>query len=255
VAKNQFMTETEWGCCPRVSSMLLQLRPKKSPWKWSTRKARLFGAACCRRVWHLLDNPADRRAVEVAEEVAEKRKRLTDLRAAHEVAGTIDLGPDRSSVASLGGWSSVSSKEWDFCYSLWINPRGRGVCRVAHWASTPTPWGNPYGTANDARVLVAFRTGLAAAKQEDEVQCRLLRDIVGPPVPPAIEGAWLGKNDGAARRLAEALYEEDAFDRLPILGDALEDAGCTDRAILDHCRGPGPHVLGCWVVDLLLGKQ
>jgi hypothetical protein len=54
--------------------------------------------------------------------------------------------------------------------------------------------------------------------------------------------------------MAQAIYNERGFDRLPILGDALEDAGCTDRDILDHCRGPGPHVRGCWAVDLLLGK-
>jgi hypothetical protein len=62
-------------------------------------------------------------------------------------------------------------------------------------------------------------------------------------------------NDGAVVKLAESIYTERAFDRLPILADALEDAGCTDAAVLDHCRGPGPHVRGCWVVDLVLGKE
>ena len=55
-------------------------------------------------------------------------------------------------------------------------------------------------------------------------------------------------------QLAQSIYDDRAFDRLPILADALEEAGCTDAAILDHCRGPGPHVRGCWAVDLLLGK-
>jgi hypothetical protein len=55
-------------------------------------------------------------------------------------------------------------------------------------------------------------------------------------------------------KLAQAIYDDRAFDRLPILADALEDAGCHDAGILAHCRGPGPHVKGCWVVDLLLGK-
>jgi hypothetical protein len=54
--------------------------------------------------------------------------------------------------------------------------------------------------------------------------------------------------------LATGIYSEKAFDRLPILADALEDAGCTDAAILSHCRGEGPHARGCWVVDLILGK-
>ena len=56
-------------------------------------------------------------------------------------------------------------------------------------------------------------------------------------------------------KLARTIYEERRFDLMPILGDALEDAGCGDALILAHCRGPGPHVRGCWVVDLLLGKD
>ena len=53
----------------------------------------------------------------------------------------------------------------------------------------------------------------------------------------------------------EYAWSHDQFDRLPILADALEESGSTDQTILDHCRGPGPHVRGCWVVDLLLGKS
>jgi hypothetical protein len=56
------------------------------------------------------------------------------------------------------------------------------------------------------------------------------------------------------RRLANSIYTDGSFDRLPILGDALEEAGCTDTALLSHCRSDGPHVRGCWVVDLILGK-
>jgi hypothetical protein len=55
--------------------------------------------------------------------------------------------------------------------------------------------------------------------------------------------------------LAEAIYEEQAFERMPILADALEEAGYRDPTILGHCRGSGPHVRGCWVVDLILGKE
>jgi hypothetical protein len=66
---------------------------------------------------------------------------------------------------------------------------------------------------------------------------------------------WLAWNAGAVLRLAQAIYEEEAFDLLPFLADALEEAGCTDAAILSHLRGPGPHFRGCWVVDLVLGKE
>jgi hypothetical protein len=57
------------------------------------------------------------------------------------------------------------------------------------------------------------------------------------------------------KALAEKIYSERAFDRMPVLGDALEEAGCTVRDVLEHCRNGGEHVRGCWVVDLVLGKQ
>ena len=56
-------------------------------------------------------------------------------------------------------------------------------------------------------------------------------------------------------KLAQAIYDARAFDRMPQLADALEAAGCDNRDILDHCRSGGEHVRGCWVVDLLLGKS
>jgi hypothetical protein len=64
--------------------------------------------------------------------------------------------------------------------------------------------------------------------------------------------AWLRGNDSTALRLAQAIRDERAFDRLPILADALEDAGCTNTAILEHCRATAPHAQTCWVVELLL---
>jgi hypothetical protein len=81
----------------------------------------------------------------------------------------------------------------------------------------------------------------------------LLRDIFDHLfLPAAVEPAWLTPTVLA---LARGIYEERAFDRLPVLADALLDAGCEAADVLAHCRGPGPHVRGCWVVDLLLGKE
>jgi hypothetical protein len=70
-----------------------------------------------------------------------------------------------------------------------------------------------------------------------------------------VDPTWLSWNDGVVVNLAQAVYEERAFDCLPVLADALEEAGCTDADILAHCRSVGPHVRGCWVVDLLLLKE
>jgi hypothetical protein len=84
----------------------------------------------------------------------------------------------------------------------------------------------------------------------------LLHDIFGNPFRHVtMNPEWLMWNDGTVRRIAEAIYNERTFDRMPILADALEDAGCSEPDILAHCRGEGPHVRGCWVVDAILGKK
>jgi len=67
-----------------------------------------------------------------------------------------------------------------------------------------------------------------------------------------LDPAWL---TGTVTSLAQAIYDERAFDRLPILADALEDAGCTNQDILAHCRQPGEHCRGCWALDLVLGRE
>ena len=83
--------------------------------------------------------------------------------------------------------------------------------------------------------------------------CDLLRDIFAPfqSVTPA--PSWLSANDGAARNLAASIYGEAAFDQLPVLADALEDARCSDLGLLGHLRLPAPHVRGCLALDLVLG--
>jgi hypothetical protein len=84
-------------------------------------------------------------------------------------------------------------------------------------------------------------------------QAELLRCIVGNPFRPvAADPAWL---TSTAVGLASAIYADRAFDRLPILADALEDAGCDNADVLIHCRSHPEHARGCWVVDLILEKS
>jgi hypothetical protein len=86
-------------------------------------------------------------------------------------------------------------------------------------------------------------------------ECALLRDLFPCFVRPVTIAPPLRTwNGGTVVKLAQGIYDERAFDRLPVLADALEDAGCENADILHHCRQPEPHVRGCWVVDLLLGK-
>jgi hypothetical protein len=91
---------------------------------------------------------------------------------------------------------------------------------------------------------------------ERPLEANLLRDLFGNPFRPvAIDPSWLIWNNGTVTRIAETIYREQAFDRMPILADALEEAGCTNPEMLSHCRQEGAvHARGCWLIDLLLNK-
>ena len=91
---------------------------------------------------------------------------------------------------------------------------------------------------------------------ENRNHAKLFRDIFGNSFRPvAVDPDWLAWNHGTVSGIARHIYDDRAFDDLPILADALEDAGCTNADVLNHCRGGGEHVRGCWVVDLVLGKE
>ncbi len=104
------------------------------------------------------------------------------------------------------------------------------------------------------RVVVAAQRALGTT--EGEAQADLIRCIISNPFHPVtINPSWLAWNGGTVVKLAQGIYDDRAFDRLPSLADALEDAGCDNTGILSHCRGKGPHARGCFPVDLILGKK
>lgn len=129
------------------------------------------------------------------------------------------------------------------------------------------PGGNLPSVWQSARMGVRERFKLAPLEKSELVtdasraaeyaeMCIILRCIFGNPFRPMpLPSSLFVQNDVTLVTLAQAIYQDRGFDRLPILADVLEEAGCTDVAILDHCRHPGPHVRGCWVVDLILGKS
>ena len=123
---------------------------------------------------------------------------------------------------------------------------------VADSASCNAAW-----AATQNSTVMPNDNGISAARltAEQSIQCSIVRDVFAPFVVPNVHTGWLAWNNVAITAIAQTIYQDRAFDRLPILADALEDADCTNTAILEHCRGPGPHVRGCWVVDLLLGKN
>jgi hypothetical protein len=229
------MTEAEWLACTDPTPMLEFLGEKAS-----NRKLRLFAVACCRRVWQLVDDEPSRTAVDVAERLADGQATNAERRTA-AVAGYPRKGP-----ATIG-WQAVAC-----VVSL---PAKHAADRTSHnsasalgRASTTIPY-KPTSSDNTA-YFAAVAEGEA---KERKAQTPLLRDIIGTPFRSVVfDPSWCMPE---VVKLAQVMYDQRAFDRMPELADALEEAGCSDADILDHCRQPGEHVRGCWVVDLLLGKE
>jgi hypothetical protein len=94
--------------------------------------------------------------------------------------------------------------------------------------------------------------GVAAREAGLKDLTAVVRDIFGNPFQPVATGP--SYSNPTVRTLAQTIYDQRAFDRMPELAVALEEAGCNNTGILEHCRSPGPHVRGCWVVDLALNK-
>ena len=192
--------------------------------RFTQRKLRLFVCACSRSLWGVLVDERSRRAVEVAEEYADGRATREQLKAAKEAASKAEEKAAR-----------LAEKAHD---------------DYPHSAATAA-WLGTSETIKQPPYAVARR----------EMQCDLLRDVIGNPHRPlpALEPRWLTRD---VRALAKAAYEERALPagtlgraRLALLADALEDAGCDDADILAHLRSKGRHVRGCWAVDGLLGKE
>jgi hypothetical protein len=117
-----------------------------------------------------------------------------------------------------------------------------------------------YGCLNPPRLLWQFGATTPILPmfewffpQPSALGCELVRDVFGNPFRPrAFDPAW---RTAAAVELARSAYDRRDFGLLPILADALQEAGCEDAGVLAHCRAGGPHVRGCWVVDGVLGKE
>jgi hypothetical protein len=221
------MTELEWLNGTYLGALVQQVRGKVSD-----RKLRLFACACVRQVWYLLSDERCRQAVITAEAFADGQTTVERLAAARSAAQSAK--------------DDVKTSNWairDAANAAWVSCRVEA--EVTAWAAA---WNARSSTARGAEQTVM-----------DSVMkghCDLFREVFGNPYRSvAVDHTWLTWGEGRVLQAAQALYDDRAFDRLPLLADALEDAGCDDAAILCHCRSGGEHVRGCWVVDLLLGKE
>jgi hypothetical protein len=221
------VTEQDWLTCTDPTPMLDFLRGKAND-----RKLRLFAVGCCRQVWHLIKEAHHRAAVQAAEDFADGSIRLNRLKVARSAAW--------STEASTANHVAQAARATVAKSAMAAARQAQGHVIQHVWVTVQKSW----ETAPDNKQKAQQRQG------------DLLRDILGNPfrrlaIPLSVR-RW---NDGTVCKIAQAIYEDRASDRLPILADALEEAGCNEPAILEHCRGPGPHVRGCWVIDLLLGKK
>jgi hypothetical protein len=253
--KEGAMTEAEWLACVNPEPMLIWLRSKGSE-----RKLRLFACACCRRIWEQLTDERSRNAVDIAEQRADRMTSAKKLTAAELAArsvwkndGTIPYDEQRR-CSSTAAANAADKNAYAAGHSMLETARISEGMERAKKLNLQSPRFN--WATFDESMEAAKGYWTEAYAEIDSAYCGFLRDIFGNPFRRvALDPAWLHWNGGTVRQMAETIYDDRAFDQLPILADALEEAGCTDRAVLDHCRGAGDHVRGCWMLDLLLGKE
>jgi hypothetical protein len=220
------VTEAQWLKSKEPSAML-SFRPKKG----SKRKLRLFACACVRRVWRQLQDERSRQGIEVAERFADGETQQGELKKA--CAEALDAGV-----------ALPADDPANHC--------PRFAASAAYCATKPSM------SAATARVA-AHESDVASKEREASAQARLMRCVFGNPFRPAtLDPTW---QTPTVTALAQAAYDErelpsGALDkvRLSVLADALEEAGC-GADVFGHLREKGPHVRGCWVIDLILGKE
>jgi hypothetical protein len=199
----------------------------------SRRKKYLFGCACCGCLLPLLNDVRSRKAIQIAE-------RYID------------------GLESDQAWMDAVADAFAARDSLWPDTRNptRATVQVARWAAHAAmraTFLDAREAADECAIAAAWACLSPSIAEAKCAQARLFRDIFGNPFRPAdIDPSC---QTPKIIQIARTIYDEPRFGHMPILADALVDAGCTGADILDHCRQPGELVRGCWVVDLLLGKS
>lgn len=232
------MTQAEWLAATDPVKMLVAVLALG---KATPRKLRLFACACCRCVEHLLTDERSRRAIDVAE-------RLADGQATEEER----LTAERDAFAVLASYRATLRGDQ-------VPDPATAAAEAA--ASTTVPGTDSSLAAPGLLRVIGLSTALAL---EQTTQIALLRDLFGNPFRPAapLAASVLTWHDSTVVQLAQAAYDERRLPRgrldtarLAVLADALEEAGHSDGHLLDHLRGPGPHVRGCFALDAVLGRR
>jgi hypothetical protein len=234
------MTDVKWLKCEDPEAMLTVLQNKVSD-----RKLRLFACACCHRIAHFVVDDRSRTAIAILEQYADGQASDEQLVVADEA--------NQEMLGRSGTEAAHDAATYTIACAVGVPQDGPSAVDTTK---------NARLTAHGAAGTIAIapdrtqskRAQQAARKVESRAQAVLLRDIFGNPFRPvAFAPEW--RTDTAVS-LGRQMYDAREFSAMPILADALQDAGCDDDDILQHCRDANqPHVRGCWVVDLVLGKE
>jgi hypothetical protein len=229
------MTESDWATCSEPDKMLRYLK-KEWPTKASERKLRLFVCSCCRLTWHLMVLETAHTATCIAEEFADGH---VDEMRRDAAKYSVNTGPHQLPPWNTASYLAVlacDTRLWDAAHqaAALSNQVRAKTTQLAHQANrdrkrTKTTLGN-----------------------ERRLTSHLLRCIFGNPSRPITLEASLSL---AVVQMAQAIYEDRAFERMPVLGDALEESGVSDSELLAHCRVDTLHARGCHVIDAILQKK
>jgi hypothetical protein len=239
----------EWLKSNAPKKMLSYLKRRKRLMAKS-RKLQLFACGCCRQIWQLLKDKRSRRAVEITEQFVDKRTTAGE----HSVAANAAWDAFHATSTHAEEQGARTNARHAINYEDYAMAF---ACGAAHAATAPGGFVQAAARAVGAVEWMSGADGNYSASTCSHEQAALLRDIFHNPFQPmpTIDPAWLAWNGGTIPKLAQAIYDGHAFDRMPILADALEEAGCDNEEMLGHCRGSGLHVKGCWLLDLLRGNK
>lgn len=250
------MTESEWMACNDPRELLEFLKGKVS-----NRKGNLFICAMCRLNWHLLYSDASRENVEVVERYVDGQASEEELREARyfaecptfgyhftpriwrEWTKTGEIPCEVQRLVEMGVFTEEDLQQDEPSVDPELREKLARAADLAYHAGSSQSFETPC-LPEDLLVLGGPATSLFRCIFYDP-----FRSL------PTLALPFLTWNDALIPKLAQQIYDERRFEDLPILADALMDAGCHDEEILSHCRSEGPHVKGCWVIDLLLNKQ
>jgi hypothetical protein len=215
------MTEAEWYESRDPEAMLRSVKDTASE-----RKLRLLGCACCRRIWGELVDERSRTGIEISERFADGGASEVELDAAkHSASDCCDDLEDRCLKTLPRQELDIAEKNWNAAEMAWKATVG---------------WYDIYEITYGATMFSVDVVGL-------------LRDLFDNAFRSiTFDSRW---QTSTVIDLARLIYDARNFDRMPILADALIDAGCDNEDVINHCRAADQHVRGCWLIDLLLGKK